>query len=858
MAGSRAPKRSRFGFSFCLPRKSMGRDSRIHLRNDARAPNCMVSILYAIRAKKGLQNKRLGSGRKHVAGAGASEDDEASTDKAHKPRNATADMCLLTEAPGKQDRASEHGSVTKSSMKSRIKSKFSDEMSKKKGWHRRSNSLPSSAPSKRTDFSTHSGFTDFDYEFDMKREGKKSTDDHPCGSTTSYPLPTDPTDESVKKNKMCELCAAKLSMSYWKRRESNREVRHSIESNPFLQDNIVDSDRFSEGSSVQDANQIMDGRDVFGPRKDFFLKILHDPGTPLLQYLHSREALKSKIGLTKSASFPLPGSVSRIVLESTNKNSKGSASNANERENSQVCHRPPNSVDVKLSRTTVEPSIVERKEVGTSESFLRRHKSFNSLTPCSPRGLKIEHENTPVVKRFKKLRSKISRAIRESRKEKQHPIMNSVIQNDNNASKVMQEETDNLQKNVDTEICTKYSGSSGSEVDQSTSALRKDCDNHRFKRATTFGYSMDRYSRLFECTFDRGDRLVSEESTLRAENVPTPGKSSKKTLERLFSLPNLRSYSTVQMDSYPSLAEAPLKTSENHVDVTEPEMFDEKKPLDCSVDQDSQKRLDPTEDSATEEELKECNEAPTQSVNLNAGENFESTSVPSEPSPCTVDDSDSKEITSSPSQPSIVEVVDNAVDIPKEGLPLKQCYRELLQTQVDTKHVQEFNYIKDILELSGFTGSKFLGTWNSTSQPVDPSVFETVEGCPLTEFDISENEEVCIYNRLLMFDLINEVLIEIHDRSSSYFPVPLTCQSRISPMPVGYHVLGEVWINMKWYLNWRPESYQSLDDAVGRDLDRGDGWMNLQFDAECVGLEIEDMVFDELIDEMLYDDLLED
>lgn len=44
----------------------MERDSRIHLRKDA--PNRMVSILYAIKAKKGLQHKRLGGGRKHAAG----------------------------------------------------------------------------------------------------------------------------------------------------------------------------------------------------------------------------------------------------------------------------------------------------------------------------------------------------------------------------------------------------------------------------------------------------------------------------------------------------------------------------------------------------------------------------------------------------------------------------------------------------------------------------------------------------------------------------------------------------------------------------------------------------------------------
>lgn len=552
-------------------------------------------------------------------------------------------------------------------MKSRIKARFSEEMSKKMGRHRRSSSCPSSARPKRIDFSTHSESTDFDVELDVKDESQKIRNENPSGFSTSDPPRTDPTNKSVNKNKMCELCAAKLSMSCWKRSEASEEVRHSIKRNPFLQDDIVDSERFCEGASAQDLNQLMDALDVFGPKKEYFLKIIHDPGTPLLQYLHSREALNSNKGLTKSASFPLPGSVGRIVLESTKNNFKqGSASDANERENVQVCHRPHYTVDVKLAGTMVEPSIVEHKEVGNSEPILGRPRSFNGLPTCSPRGLKIEHENAPVIKRFKNLKKKISRVIRESRKEKQQPIMDSVFQKvtyDRNSSKVMQEETDNLQKNVDTEQCTNYSDFSSCEVDQSTSVLQKHSDNQCFRRATSFADPMNKYSRLFECTFIREARhQLSEKSTLRAENVPTPGKSSEKALERLFSLPNLRSDSTLQMDSYPSPARAPLKNFANHVGMSEPAMLDEQTPLDCSVDQESQKRLDVTEDCAAVEDLKEYSEAPTQSENLNitshCQDNIESTSVlpaNSEPSPFYVADSNSKEITTSPSQLPMVE-----------------------------------------------------------------------------------------------------------------------------------------------------------------------------------------------------------
>ena len=69
---------------------------------------------------------------------------------------------------------------------------------------------------------------------------------------------------------------------------------------------------------------------------------------------------------------------------------------------------------------------------------------------------------------------------------------------------------------------------------------------------------------------------------------------------------------------------------------------------------------------------------------------------------------------------------------------------------------------------------------------------------------------------------------------------------------MGHHVLAEVWTNISWYLSWRPEADQSLDNNVTRDLAKSDGWMNLQFEVECIGLELEDMIFDDLLDEFLW------
>ncbi|KAI3823829.1 hypothetical protein L1987_05272 [Smallanthus sonchifolius] len=177
----------------------------------------------------------------------------------------------------------------------------------------------------------------------------------------------------------------------------------------------------------------------------------------------------------------------------------------------------------------------------------------------------------------------------------------------------------------------------------------------------------------------------------------------------------------------------------------------------------------------------------------------------------------------------------------------------------------EFQFVKQVLEKSGFMKNELLGEWYSSYQPIDPLLFEEVETSflqskILEELDSMKDEEVVqkIINdhHLLLFDLINEALLEIHNKSYTYCPHPLTYRSKVSPMPEGCRVLEEVWDIVNTYLSWKPESQPSLDDAVSRDLAKGNGWMNLQADAEFVGIELEEFLVDDLVDELVFDDLL--
>ena len=47
---------------------------------------------------------------------------------------------------------------------------------------------------------------------------------------------------------------------------------------------------------------------------------------------------------------------------------------------------------------------------------------------------------------------------------------------------------------------------------------------------------------------------------------------------------------------------------------------------------------------------------------------------------------------------------------------------DLLKDGVDRNNKHKFTYVRDVLELSGFSGNEAFGTWHADGQPLDPLV----------------------------------------------------------------------------------------------------------------------------------------
>lgn len=161
----------------------------------------------------------------------------------------------------------------------------------------------------------------------------------------------------------------------------------------------------------------------------------------------------------------------------------------------------------------------------------------------------------------------------------------------------------------------------------------------------------------------------------------------------------------------------------------------------------------------------------------------------------------------------------------------------------------DFNYVRNVIELSGFVDDEQLRSCHSLDQPLNLSSFKDLEAC-FDELECYEDEVKGDFDHQILFDLVNEILHKMNEKSFTYFPRPFSFSCNTRPVRKGQHLLEEVWPRVSSQLSLRPELDQSLEDVVARDLSKGDGWMNLQWETQFVALELEDMIFEELLDEI--------
>ncbi|CAI8601959.1 unnamed protein product [Vicia faba] len=761
----------------------------------------------------------------------------------------------------------------KYSIKSKIKALLNEETYKMRGRHKRSSTCPTKSQLTRID-SVHHLEVDPLSEMLLTVENREPVletfQNHLAAGTLEVLSPVISRKNSLSNNSndKCVECGAAFSSEPLEKHDhrSHHKHRNLSMSDGLQEDKLINAKILTTDASPLLFKDFLDALDLINTNKDFLLKYMNDPGSPLPFELHTQpHSPNAKSRRAKSISLPVGGSSSSDNLVDELLNSKKEIES--EIQNLADFHKPSTS----SSSHKANHQLVHSDQ----ESVERDYKETSSGSS--------QVSNNVKNKNFKDLRKKIKHIIEESKNEKLRIKMDAVVDKiprgnkfSKNVRKLMSHEK--FKQN------NKHQLSSGLR----TSSLKE---------------SVGRYSQLYDTCFHKEVVSNKEEKPPKSDSLKlkTEEKSSvlktPKSFKRFLSLPNLKSYFNQNED--PSVLLSPQNSVRKSEDRTRSSSL-----IDGYSNSEILSPSPAPSDHTNEESKVIVNTASDSGSDVNddvkseksigfdglgnlrdtqfSGSNEQDIGYATESSTMLVEgnsafssDTSFLDSTFELENLNILEESDQELKPMLAGDELNYMYEQqeaktdqfeevenflkhgykIPCNEIDTNNEAAFNYVKKVLDLSGFTSNESLETWYSDYQPLDPSIYQELEGCLLLDPDCSGNCEGGHCNHLLLFDIINEGLLEIFGRSYNYYPRPLSSLSHVHRLPNGRDdVLHKVWKLITWYLSSAPpdEAYQSLDYYVSKDLARNDGWMNLQFDSECVGLEIDDLIFDDLLDDIIY------
>ncbi|KAG6487162.1 hypothetical protein ZIOFF_055745 [Zingiber officinale] len=489
-------------------------------------------------------------------------------------------------------------------------------------------------------------------------------------------------------------------------------------------------------------------------------------------------------------------------------------------------------------------STIDHKETENG-SIGKKQKSIQDRD--SDKDNKDQKNVTTVSRHFKVLKKKIKDIIKENNKEQERISMDSIfhkIPYGEKASKIKMKET------------------GLASTSSSNNKLK------RMRKSTSLTESLGRYSQLLESvssTDAKRSRVVESSvesissieakrtSNLIKENKDAPTKKAPRALGRMFSLQDLHSYSLSKNHSQlplkpERLEEQPMKkdgsskiaaTKEQVLPINEQKLV-AYEALELSIIKD---RSYCFEDDYSNDVLR----TPTEILVADSRQSSETGNFFRELSTWKshtdmVEPQIDSDIEATPRD-------ENVDDLFDEAPSLRAKKHGSFHIQVDEMNETEFEYVRNILLKSRIGSEVTLGEWYLPDQPVDPSLFEEEEECSSQALMLHGNELInTTLKHMLLFDLINEVLLQIYDTSFAYCP-----DFRIRPVPVGHRVLEEVWAVISQHLSHQLLLDQTVESTVARDFMKNDGWMDLKHDTEFVGLDMEDWILEELVEEIILD-----
>lgn len=391
------------------------------------------------------------------------------------------------------------------SVKAQKKSLVNEEFSKRKGQHHRTSTYPVRSRLTRTNSIHHlkashedflSVITSNDGSLEIAYRGNK--DSNKISSMDS--LLEKPFDEPFANGETGENCQV----------DENKK-QASVEQNLINKEPTTDA-------SLHRSKEFLDALDTINFNREFFRKVLRDPSSPFAHHYHNQHVLNTRMGLTKSESFPLPGLSGRRVPGPSRLKRKQDVNRSCEKEED-------------IGKKSIQSTEVEYREDGIQKLNQAAADIANNSSSGSTHHFNNPGRSQVAIKHFKDLKQKIKHAIKESKSERHRITMDAILHKlprNQGFSKDLNNET--LDQLKDPSLT--------SDCKRSRSSRR-----HHMRRTSSVNETLDRYCQLYESTFKReAKQPVSEKLKVKREEEASPSRNTTKSLGRIFSLPEIKSY----------------------------------------------------------------------------------------------------------------------------------------------------------------------------------------------------------------------------------------------------------------------------------------------------------------------------
>lgn len=437
------------------------------------------------------------------------------------------------------------------------------------GQHRRSSSYPVRSHLTRTESFHHIDTeslrhlepSDGDPLPDIRlNDGSPTVADNAASCSTSLLNPLVPTSFEDQNHEDSGTMLTKNHLGHNQADESGKQL---FENHPLLQENsdnkmqkLIHAKELNTDASDQQLKEIVDALNMINMDKEFFLKILRDPGSPLAHRFHNQQAIRTKIGYSKSVSFPLRGSSYRRGSGSSKFKQKQEVIESSAQEvQLQADSQTQKSVEPKPREYIHSKSMSSITADCRANGILKLNPAIAEIAANSSSGSahhpKNHGQNQVVIRRFKDLKHKIKHVIRESKNEKNRITMEAILHKIPHGHRFSKETKDSVDNMKDYPIIRDGKDSPRSSYDRDYSIPSTSKSESRgVGRALSFSELLDKYCQLYESSFNREVKHNNYETLkLRKEDAVSPIRSASKSMRRIISLPDLKSYSNDSEDS---------------------------------------------------------------------------------------------------------------------------------------------------------------------------------------------------------------------------------------------------------------------------------------------------------------------